>query len=184
MRRVCAWELVSVDGVMEKPEEWAFPYSDAEMGAASASGMARSDALLLGRVTYEYLAAYWPDQPGGTPMVDFLNDVPKYVVSGTLEEPLAWNNSTLIKGNVAEEIAKLKRQEGEDITVLGSGELVRSLLRDGLLDELTLMVHPLILGGGRCLFEERGDRNALELVDSRTFGTGVVSLAYRPADEG
>jgi dihydrofolate reductase len=184
MRRVCAWELVSVDGVMESPEEWAFSYSDAEMGEASASGMARSDALLLGRVTYEHLAAYWPDQPGGTPMVDYIYSVPKYVVSGTLEEPLAWNNSTLIKGNVAEEIAKLKRQEGEDITVLGSGELVRSLLRDGLLDELTLMVHPLILGGGRCLFEERGDRNALELVDSRTFGTGVVSLAYRPADEG
>jgi dihydrofolate reductase len=184
MRRVCAWELVSVDGTMESPEEWAFPYSDAEMGEASASGMARSDALLLGRVTYKHLAAYWPSQPGGTPMVDFLNDVPKYVVSGTLEEPLGWNNSVLIKGNVAEEIAKLKRQQGKDITVLGSGELVRSLLRGGLLDELTLMVHPVILGGGRRLFEERGDRKALELVDSRKYGTGVVSLAYRPADEG
>ena len=137
MRRVCAWELVSVDGVMEKPEEWAFPYSEVEMGEASASGMAASDALLLGRVTYEHLAAYWPDQPGGTPMVDYINSVPKYVVSRTLEEPLGWNNSVLIKGNVAKEIAKLKRQEGEDITVLGSGELVRSLLRDGLLDELT-----------------------------------------------
>jgi dihydrofolate reductase/transposase len=141
MRRVCAWELVSVDGTMESPEEWAFPYSDAEMGEASASGMARSDALLLGRVTYEHLATYWPDRPGGTPMVDFLNDVPKYIVSGTLEEPLGRNNSVLIKGNVAEEIAKLKRQQGKDITVLGSGELVRSLLRGGLLDELTLMVH-------------------------------------------
>jgi dihydrofolate reductase len=184
MRRVCAWELVSVDGTMESPEEWAFPYSDAEMGEASASGMARSDALLLGRVTYEHLATYWPDRPGGTPMVDFLNDVPKYIVSGTLEEPLGRNNSVLIKGNVAEEIAKLKRQQGKDITVLGSGELVRSLLRGGLLDELTLMVHPVILGGGRRLFEERGDRKALELVDSRKYGTGVVSLAYRPADEG
>jgi dihydrofolate reductase len=184
MRRVCAWELVSLDGIMESPEEWAFPYSDAEMGEASASDMARSDALLLGRVTYKHLAAYWPSQPGGTPMVDFLNGVPKYVVSGTLEEPLGWNNSVLIKGNVAEEIAKLKRQQGKDITVLGSGELVRSLLRDGLLDELRFMVHPVILGSGRRLFEERGDRKALEFVDSRTFGTGVVSLAYRPGDEG
>ncbi len=181
MWRVCAWELVSLDGVMEKPEEWAFPCSDAEMAAASASGMARSDALLLGRVTYEHLAAYWPDQPGGTPMVDFLNGVPKYVVSGTLEEPLGWNNSTLIKGNVAEEIAKLKRQQGKDITVLGSGELVRSLLRGGLLDELTLMVHPLVLGAGKRLFEDGADRKSLELVDSKTFGTGVLYLTYQPA---
>jgi dihydrofolate reductase len=89
MRRVCAWELMSVDGVMESPEAWAFSYSNDEMEESSASGMARSDALLLGRVTYEHLAAYWPDQPGGTPMVDFLNGVPKYVVSRTLEEPLA-----------------------------------------------------------------------------------------------
>ena len=184
MRRVCAWELVSLDGVMEKPEEWAFPYSDAEMGEASASGMARSDALLLGRVTYEHLAAYWPDQPGGTPMVDYINSVPKYVVSGTLEEPLAWNNSTPIKGNVAEEIIELKRRPGKDITVLGSGELVRSLLRDGLLDELRLMVHPLVMGSGKRLFEDGADRKALELVNSRTFATGVVYLAYRPADKG
>lgn len=121
MRRVCAWELVSVEGVMETLEEWAFPYSNAEMEQDSASGMAASDALLLGRVTYEHLAAYWPDQPGGTPMVDFLNGVPKHVVSGTLEEPLMWKNSVLIKGNVAEEIAKLKQLPGKDITVLGSG---------------------------------------------------------------
>ena len=184
MRRVCAWELVSVDGVMESPEEWAFAYSNKEMEEASASGMAASDALLLGRVTYEHLAAYWPHQPGGTPMVDHINSVPKFVVSGTLEEPLAWNNSVLIKGNVAEEIAKLKRQQGKDITVLGSGELVRSLLRAGLLDELRLMVHPLVMGSGKRLFEEGADRKALELVDSRRYGTGVVSLAYRPADEG
>ena len=184
MRRVCAWELVSLDGVMESPEEWAFPYSDAEMSEASASGMARSDALLLGRVTYEHLAAYWPDQPGGTPMVDFLNGVPKYVVSGTLEEPLGWNNSVLIKGNVAKEIAKLKHQQGKDITVLGSGELIRSLLRDGLLDELRLMVHPLVMWSGKRLFEDGADRKALELVNLRTFATGVVYLTYRPADKG
>jgi dihydrofolate reductase len=183
MRRVGAWELVSLDGVMERPEEWAFSYSDDEMGEASASGMAASDALLLGRVTYEHLAAYWPNQPGGEPMVDYINSVPKYVVSGTLEEPLAWNNSTIISGNVAEEIARLKRQPGKDITILGSGTLVRSLLRDGLLDELTLMVHPVVLGSGKRLFEDRSDARALMLASSRTFSTGVVSLAYRPADK-
>ena len=183
MRRVGAWELVSLDGVMERPEEWAFSYSDDEMGEASASGIAASDALLLGRVTYEHLAAYWPNQPGGEPMVDYINSVPKYVVSGTLEEPLAWNNSTIISGNVAEEIARLKRQPGKDITMLGSGTLVRSLLRDGLLDELTLIVHPVVLGSGKRLFEDRSDARALMLASSRTFSTGVVSLAYRPADK-
>jgi dihydrofolate reductase len=183
MRRVDAWELVSLDGVMERPEEWAFSYSDDEMREASASGMAASDALLLGRVTYEHLAAYWPNQPGGEPMVDYINSVPKYVVSETLEEPLAWNNSTIISGNVAEEIARLKRQPGKDITILGSGTLVRSLLRDGLLDELTLMVHPVVLGSGKRLFEDRSDARALMLASSRTFSTGVVSLAYRPADK-
>ncbi len=90
-------ELVSLDGVMESPEEWAFSYSNAEMEEANASEMAASDAMLMGRVTYERMAAYWPNQPGGTPMVDYINSVPKYVVSTTLQEPLEWNNSTLIK---------------------------------------------------------------------------------------
>src|SRR5919107_2894245 len=116
MRKVVASEIMSLDGVMESPEEWAFSYSNDEMEEANASGMAASDALLLGRVTYETLAAFWPNQPGGTPMVDYINSVPKFVVSGTLEEPLEWNNSTLIEGNVAEEIVKLKRQQGKDIT--------------------------------------------------------------------
>ena len=98
MRKVVAVELVSLDGVMETPEEWAFAYSNDEMEQANASGMAASDALLLGRVTYEHLAAFWPHQPGGTPIVDYINSVPKFVVSGKLEEPLEWNNSTLIKG--------------------------------------------------------------------------------------
>ncbi len=90
-------ELASLDGVMESPEEWAFSYSNAEMEEANASEMAASDAMLMGRVTYERMAAYWPNQPGGTPMVDYINSVPKYVVSTTLQEPLEWNNSTLIK---------------------------------------------------------------------------------------
>ena len=183
MRKVVAVELVALDGVMESPEEWAFSYSNDEMEEANASGMAASDALLLGRVTYEALAAFWPHQPGGTPMVDYINSVPKFVVSETLEEPLEWNNSTLIEGNVAEEITQLKRQPGKDITILGSGALVRSLLRDGLLDELRLMVHPIVLGGGKRLFEEGGDQKALELVDSKTFGTGVLYLTYRPVGQ-
>jgi dihydrofolate reductase len=182
MRRVVAVELVSVDGVMESPEEWAFSYSNDEMEQANAAGMAASDALLLGRVTYEVLAAFWPNQPGGTPMVDYINSVPKYVVSRTLQEPLEWNNSTLIKGEVVEGVAELKRQPGKDITIIGSGALVGSLLRDGLLDELRLMVHPIVLGGGKRLFEEGGDGEALELVDSRTFATGVLYLAYRPTE--
>jgi dihydrofolate reductase len=166
---------------MESPEEWASSYSNDEMEEANAAGMAASDAMLLGRVTYEGLAAFWPNQPGGTPMVDYINSVAKYVVSTTLEEPLGWNNSTLIKGDVAEEIAKLKRRPGKDITVIGSGALVRSLLKDGLLDELRLMVHPLVLGSGKRLFEDGEDRKALELVDSKAFGTGVHLIAYRPA---
>ena len=176
-------ELVSVDGVMEKPEEWAFAYSNDEMEEVNASGMAASDALLLGRVTYEALAAFWPHQPGGTPMVDYINSVAKYVVSGTMEEPLGWNNSTLLKGDVAEGVAGLKRQPGKDITILGSGALVNALLKDVLLDELRLMVHPVVLGGGKRLFEDGEERKGLELVDSRTFATGVVYLAYGPAGE-
>jgi dihydrofolate reductase len=182
MRKVNAVELVSLDGVMESPEEWAFAYSNDEMDEANASGMAASDALLLGRLTYEHLAAYWPHQPGGTPMVDYINSVRKYVVSATLEEA-EWNNSIIIREDVVEKIAELKRQPGKDITILGSGALVGSLLRDGLLDELRLMVHPVILGGGKSLFEDGYDRKPLELIDSRTFGTGVVYLTYRPTDE-
>jgi dihydrofolate reductase len=113
-------------------------------------------------------------------MVDYINSVPKYVVSTTLKEPLEWNNSTLISSNVAEEIVRLKRHPGEDITILGSGALVRSLLRGDLIDELRLMVHPVVLGGGKRLFEEGDGPQALELVDSQTFGTGVLYLTYRP----
>jgi dihydrofolate reductase len=181
MRKLVAVELVSLDGVMETPEEWAFAYSNDEMEEANAAGMAASDAMLLGRKTYEALAAFWPNQPGGTPMVDYINNVPKFVVSETLEEPLEWNNSTLIKGNVAEEVSELKWQPGKDIAIIGSGALVRSLLGEGLLDELKLMVHPVVLGGGKRLFEDGGDQKALELVHSKNFSTGVLYLTYRLA---
>jgi dihydrofolate reductase len=181
VRKVVAVEFVSVDGVMESPEGWASSYSNDEMEEANASGMAASDALLLGRVTYEQTAAFWSNQSGGVPMVDYINSVPKHVVSTTLEEPLGWNNSTLIRGNVAEDITRLKQQPGKDIAVLGSGALVRSLVQDDLLDELRLIIHPVVLGSGKRLFEDGGNRKALELVDSKTFATGVVYLTYRPA---
>ena len=114
-------------------------------------------------------------------MVDYINSVPKFVVSETLEEPLEWNNSTLIKGNVAEEIEKLKNQPGKDIVISGSATLVRSLLDYGLLDELKLMVHPILVGSGKRLFDDEAETNPLELVDSKTFSTGVLYLTYRPA---
>ena len=182
MRKVVVSELVSLDGVMGSPQEWAFSYSDDEMEQANASGMAASDALLLGRATYQEFASYWPYQNSANqPYTDYLNSTPKFVVSTTLEEPLEWQNSTLIKGNLAEEITELKRLPGKDITIIGSAALVQSLLADGLLDELRLMVHPLVLGSGKRIFEDGGDQKALELLDSKTFDTGVLYLTYRPA---
>ena len=181
MRKVVASELVSLDGVMGSPQEWAFSYSNDEMEQANASGMAASDALLLGRATYQEFASYWPYQNSADqPYTDYLNSTPKFVVSKTLEEPLEWQYSTLIKGDVAKEITELKQQPGKDITIIGSAALVQSLLRDGLLDELRLMVHPVVLGSGKRLFEDEGDQKALELVDSKTFSTGVLYLTYQP----
>jgi dihydrofolate reductase len=181
MRKLVALELVSLDGVMEAPENWSPPYSNEEMEETNAAGMASSDTMLIGRVTYEAFAAFWPHQPAGTPMVDHINSVPKLVVSGTLEEPLQWNNSTLIQGNLAEKVAELKRRPGKDITVLGSADLVDALLEDGLLDELRLMVHPIVLGSGKRLFDTGNGRRELELVDFEAFATGVLYLTYRPA---
>jgi dihydrofolate reductase len=185
VRKVVAAEFLTLDGVMEAPDQWQFPYFNDEMGQAIGEGFAASDAMLMGRVLYEEWAAYWPEQdPEQNPVAAQMNGVQKYVVSTTLEEPLGWQNSTLIKGDVAQEISELKCQPGKDITVSGSATLVRSLLRDGLLDELKLAVHPIVVGSGKRLFEEGEGRTALELVESKTFTTGVVYLTYRPATEG
>ena len=182
MRKVVAAEFVSLDGVFEAPDRWHFPYFNDEMGQEIGEGFAASDAMLMGRVNYEEWAAYWPQQdPEENPVAATMNGRQKYVVSTTLEEPLEWSNSTLIKENVAEEIEKLKNQPGKDIVISGSATLVRSLLQDGLLDEFKLFVHPIVVGSGKRLFEEEAETKPLELVDSKTFSTGVVYLTYRPA---
>ncbi len=182
MRKVVATEMVSVDGVMESPERWAFRFHDEEMAEVQGAGMAGADAMLMGRVTYQEFASYWPNQDGADqPYTDYLNNTPKYVVSTTLREPLEWQNSILIRDNVAQEVADLKQQPGKDIGIVGAGTLVRSLLREGLIDELNLMIHPLVVGGGKRLFEDGGDWMDLRLVRSSSFATGVVHLVYAPA---
>jgi dihydrofolate reductase len=179
MREIVASMFLSLDGVMESPAEWHLPYWSDEMGEVVSGQMADSDAMLLGRVTYEEFAATWPtremaDDPGA----DYMNNIPKYVVSTTLKTA-EWTNSTLISEDVVEEIAKLKQQPGKDIAVSGSATLVRSLLRDDLLDELLLLIHPVVVGTGRHLFQDGSVRKELKLVGSRTFSTGVVALTYR-----
>jgi dihydrofolate reductase len=182
MRKVVASEFVSLDGVVESPEKWHFPYFNDQMGDAIGAAMASSDSMLMGRVLYEEWAAFWPNQdPDENPVAARMNGVRKYVVSTTLEEPLEWNNSTLIGDNVAEEISRLKEQPGKDISISGSPTLVRSLLEEDLLDELRLMVHPIVVGSGKRLFEDGGDQKALQLVDSKIFSTGVLYLSYQPA---
>ena len=183
MRKIVAAEFVSLDGVFEAPDRWHFPYFNDEMGKAIEEGFAASDAMLMGRVNYEEWAAYWPKQdPEENPVAETMNNRQKYVVSTTLEEPLQWSNSTLIKGKeFAEEIENLKEQEGKDIAISGGPTLVRSLLDYGLLDELKLFVHPIVVGSGRRLFDEEAETKPLELVDSKTFSTGVLYLTYRPA---
>jgi dihydrofolate reductase len=181
MRKVVASFFVSLDGVVEAPEKWHFPYFNDEMGAAIGASMASSDAFLLGRRTDEEWAAFWPEQdPADSPMAEAINGMPKFVVSRSLDE-VGWQNSTLLKGDLGEEVSKLKEQAGKDISISGSATLVRSLIREGLLDELRLMVHPVLVGSGRRLFEEAEDVAPLELVASETFSTGVLNLTYRPA---
>ncbi len=182
MKKVTAGLFVSLDGVTESPEKWQLPYFNDEMGEAVGAAMAAADAMLLGRVTYQEFASYWPGVSSeDQPFADYMNNSPKYVASRTLEGPLEWNNSTLIKGNLVEEIARLKRQPGKNIAITGSVTLVQSLLEQDLLDELGLMIHPVVVGSGKRLFEEGGDPKKLKLVESKTFSTGVVYLTYQPA---
>jgi dihydrofolate reductase len=180
MRKIVAGLFISLDGVVEAPDQWHFPYWSDEMGEAVGSQMAAADTMLLGRVTYQEFAAYWPHQGSEVEGADYMNTTPKLVVSTTLDR-LEWQNSTLIRGNVVEELTRLKQQPGKDISITGSATLVRSLLRDDLLDELRLLVHPIVVGHGKRLFEHEGNQKALQLVESKTFSTGVLYLTYQPA---
>jgi dihydrofolate reductase len=181
MRKVVAGLAITLDGVVESPSPSNWMLFNDEMWEVIQAGIAQSDAILLGRRTYLEFAALWPTQGSEVPMADYMNDTPKYIASTTLKEPLEWKNSTLIKGNLAEELTKLKEQPGKNIQVPGSPRLVRGLLLDGLLEELALMVHPTVIGSGLRLFDEVPHQVRLELVQSRTLSTGVLSVTYRPA---
>ncbi|MFD1938746.1 MULTISPECIES: dihydrofolate reductase family protein [Nonomuraea] len=180
MRKIVAQLFVSVDGVMQAPEDWHFPYYDERMAEVVAEQFHQSDILLLGRTTYQVFADSWPGRGSEVPLADRINTMPKLVASTTLNT-VAWQNSTLISGTVADELTKLKQQPGRNITISGSPTLVRSLLHDDVLDELQLLVHPVVLGHGRRLFEEDGLNKSLRLADSEVFKTGVVHLTYQPA---
>lgn len=182
MRKIVAGLFISLDGVTEAPDQWHFPYFNDEMGRAVGANMERSDALLLGRVTYEAFAGYWPDKTAADdPFAEYINSVPKYVVSNTLERA-DWQGSTLISGDVAGQIRALKEQPGKDIAMSGSVATVRWLLSEGLLDELDLLVHPIVVGTGDRLFQDGMGQVPLRLLSSSTFSTGVVHLTYAAAE--
>ena len=194
MNKLVVTMSLTLDGVMQapgRPDEdrrdgfehggWAQPYVDDVMAQEMGKGMAQDAAILLGRRTYEDLFAVWADQTDN-PFSAVLNNAQKYVASTTLEEPLPWTNSTLLNGDAAEAVARLKEQPGKDLVVLGSGELVRSLMQRGLIDEFVLLIHPLILGSGRRLFGDDGAFATLRLLDTKTTTTGVVIATYRSAE--
>ena len=188
MSKVVVFMNLTLDGVMQapaRPDEdtrggfehggWAMPYATME---AAEESKAYSGALLLGRRTYEDFYTVWPNRTDN-PFTEVLNNTQKYVASTTLEEPLPWSNSTLLKGDAAEAVARLKEEPGKDFVVLGSGELVQSLMRRNLVDEYVLLIHPLVLGSGRRLFTEGGAFAALRLVGTKTTSTGVVIATYQ-----
>ena len=181
MRKIVVGLFVSLDGVVEAPNEWHFPYWSDEMGEAVTAQTAAADTMLLGRVTYQEFAGFWPHQGSEVELADYMNNTPKLVVSTTMTT-VEWQNSTLLSGDLVEEITKLKQQPGKNIGVSGSATLVRWLLRENLLDELRLLVHPIVVGRGKRLFEGMDDRLPLKLLDSRTFSTGVLFLTYGPAE--
>jgi dihydrofolate reductase len=189
MGRIVVTEFVSLDGVMEAPgggEDfkyggWTFEIDRGEEGNKFKLDEALdAEALLLGRRTYEGFAAAWPSMKGE--FADKFNNMPKYVVSSTLTEP-EWNNSTVLKGDVVDEVSRLRQGPDGDIVVHGSAQLVQTLVEHGLVDELRLMVFPVILGSGKRLFGDTSDKKGLRLTDSKTVGDGVAILTYEPADE-
>jgi dihydrofolate reductase len=180
MRKVVVSECVTVDGVFEDLDRWHFDFWHDEIGKYKLDELQASDGLLMGRVTYEGFASTWPDVTDEEGFADRMNSLPKYVVSTTLEDA-TWNNTTVIRENVPEAIADLKQEEGQSLLLGGSAQLANALLRHGLVDELRLLVHPVVFGKGRRLFEEGMDTNNLKLSGTTTFATGVVALHYEPA---
>ena len=189
MSRIVIFESLTLDGVYQSPAAadedpregfvhggWAVPYSDEAAGRAASENMATTGAILLGRRTYEQFFTVWPGRTDN-PYSQILDNTQKYVVSRSLTEPLEWRNSTLV--STVEEVAGLKGRLDKDIVVLGSGELVRSLLERRLVDELILLIHPILLGSGRRLFPDGAERANLTLTGTRTTGTGVVVATYR-----
>lgn len=191
MGRVVVFNHLTLDGVMQAPAGpdedrrggfehggWAIPRSDPAMAGAVREG---NWEFLFGRQTYQQFASFWPHQPAEKPFAAALNNGQKYVASRTLQEPLSWQHSTLLKGDAAEAVARLK-EHGKDLLVFGSGELIQSLMRLELVDEFVLLIHPLVLGTGRRLFPDGGVSTALRLVDARPTATGVVIATYQPAE--
>ena len=187
--RIVITEFVSLDGVVEAPGGgenfkyggWSFEINRGKEGEKfKLDETMSSEALLLGRVTYEGFAAAWPSRTDEFGFADKFNSMPKYVVSSTLEDP-EWNNSTVLKGDVVDEVSKLKQEQGGDIVVHGSPQLVQTLIENDLVDEYRLMVFPVVLGSGKRLFGETTDKKSLQLVDSKVVGDGVAILVYQPA---
>ncbi|MGH2514945.1 MAG: dihydrofolate reductase family protein [Ktedonobacterales bacterium] len=189
MSKIVVSEFVSLDGVMDDPGGaegskhggWTFQFSSGEQEQWKAEELLRADALLLGRRTYQGFAAAWPTMPGTGAYGERMNSLPKYVVSTTLSD-MTWN-ATLIKGDLADELSRLKQGEGRDLLVFGSVQLVHMLHALGLIDEYRLMVFPVVLGSGKRLFPEGDEKAALQLVESKAFASGVVVLTYQPSRE-
>ena len=175
--RIVITEFITLDGVIEDPHKWSFPFWNDETEKFKGDELFASDAHLIGRITYEGFAAAWPSRTGD--FADRMNNLPKYVVSTTLEKA-DWNNSHVIRKNVAEEISKIKQKPGRDILVHGSATLAETLRQNNLVDEYHLLVYPIVLGTGKRLFKQP-DRSDLKLVESKSFGTGVVMLRYQPS---
>lgn len=178
MTKVVARLFISLDGGVESPDKWQFEHFGDDMMAQMVMHLNSPDKVLLGRVTYEYWAPYWPTSED-EPFASYINMTPKYIVSTTLSI-VEWANSTLVAGDLAEAIDKLKQQEGGNIGVEGSPTLVRSMLQRGLIDELELMVHPVVAGKGRRLFQEVDELRRLKLISSKITRTGVAILTYQP----
>jgi dihydrofolate reductase len=189
MRRVVAAEYLTLDGVTEDPgpagdfkyRSWTSPYWNDELSDYQSELLFGSDALLLGRVTYEEFVASWP-QRSGDPFTDKMNSMRKYVVSTTLKEPLDWN-ATLLTGDPAEAVAKLKEEPGDDILIYGSSQLVGTLMQHNLIDLYRLMLYPLALAGGKRFFRDGPEKTTLTLSDAKTTKTGVVVLTYQATAE-